>query len=193
MYSSNIPSLSIYHCPFLSLPCLLSDTATQATDGRHSSRSVRSTQVSPLIVEPSTHSSASQGKFNKITKTVGPDFILIYLDITYVFLIQRSHSCNISNNILFFLRFFCLPAEETAGQLSSRASVPSNAASERGPTVSEGSGSNSPDPLESAVTEMFISEENISKMENILETWSNNLKVSVLSHTVELSLHTQSM
>ncbi|KAL3063109.1 hypothetical protein OYC64_002818 [Pagothenia borchgrevinki] len=108
------------------------DTATQATDGRNSSRSVRSTQVSPLIVEPSTHSRASQ-------------------------------------------------AEETAGRSSSRASVPSNAASERGPTVSEGSGSNSPDPLESAVTEMFISEENISKMENILDTWSNNLKSNVLT------------
>lgn len=40
---------------------------------------------------------------------------------------------------------------------------------------------NSPDPLESTVTDMFISEENISKMENILDTWSNNLKVILLS------------
>ncbi|KAK5871360.1 hypothetical protein PBY51_004245 [Eleginops maclovinus] len=108
------------------------DAATEAKDGRHSSRSVRSTQVSPLIVEPSTHSRASQ-------------------------------------------------VEETAGRLSGRASVLSNAASDRGQTVSEGCRSNSPDPLESVVTEMFVSEENISKMENILDTWSNNLKSNVLT------------
>lgn len=47
--------------------------------------------------------------------------------------------------------------------------------------VRERSRPNSPDPLESTVTEMFISEENISKMENILDTWSNNLKVILLS------------
>ncbi|KAL0979276.1 hypothetical protein UPYG_G00183100 [Umbra pygmaea] len=38
----------------------------------------------------------------------------------------------------------------------------------------------SPDPLVTAVTEMFISEENINKMENILDTWSNSLKANVL-------------
>ncbi|KAJ8005729.1 hypothetical protein DPEC_G00120930 [Dallia pectoralis] len=38
----------------------------------------------------------------------------------------------------------------------------------------------SPDQPVSAVTEMFISEENINRMENVLDTWSNNLKANVL-------------
>uniref|UniRef100_UPI0037E92415 centrosomal protein POC5 n=1 Tax=Semicossyphus pulcher TaxID=241346 RepID=UPI0037E92415 len=108
------------------------DTATKAKDGRPSSRSVRLSPLSPLIVEPSTHSRASH-------------------------------------------------AEEMEGRSSSRASVLSNAPSDRLQTPSDRSRSNSPDPFESAVTELFISEENISKMENILETWSNNLKSNVLT------------
>ena len=80
-----------------------------------------------------------------------------------------------------------------AGRSSSRASVFSNAPSDRLQTVSERSRPNSPHPLESAVTEMFISEENISKMENILDTWSHNLKVSLLPRTVELSFYNQSI
>lgn len=63
-------------------------------------------------------------------------------------------------------------ADGAAGQSSSRVSAPSEnmqGASER---------LNSPDPHEPAVTEMFISEENISKMENILDLWSSKLKVS---------------
>ncbi|XP_042344313.1 centrosomal protein POC5 [Plectropomus leopardus] len=103
------------------------DTATETQDGRHSSRSVRSSQVSPVIVEPSTH------------------------------------------------------VEELAGRSSSRASLASNTPSDRSQRASERSRSNSPNLLESAVTEMFISEENISKMENILDTWSNNLKSNVLT------------
>ncbi|XP_031164572.1 centrosomal protein POC5 isoform X1 [Sander lucioperca] len=107
------------------------DTATEAKDGRHSNSSVRS-QVSPLLVEPSTRSRASH-------------------------------------------------AEEMAGRSSSRASVLSNTPSDRLQTVSERSRPNSPPTFESTVTEMFISEENISKMENILDTWSNNLKTNVLT------------
>ncbi|XP_022611935.1 centrosomal protein POC5 isoform X2 [Seriola dumerili] len=99
------------------------DAATEAKDGRHSSRSVRSSQASPLIVEPTTHSRASH-------------------------------------------------VEEVAGRASGRASV----LSDRLQPASERSRPNSPDPLESAVAEMFISEKNISKMENILDTWSNSLK-----------------
>lgn len=71
-----------------------------------------------------------------------------------------------------------------AGRSSSRASMLSSALQDRLHTVPERSRPNSPDPLETTVTEMFISEENISKMENILDTWSNNLKVSLLSHTL---------
>ncbi|XP_059192546.1 centrosomal protein POC5 [Centropristis striata] len=103
------------------------ETATEAQDGRHSSRSVRSTQVSPFIVEPSTH----------------------------------PRACH---------------AQELAGRSSDRVSVLSDGLQ----TPFERSRPNSPHP-ESAVTEMFISEENISKMENILDTWSNNLKTNVLT------------
>ncbi|XP_071338843.1 centrosomal protein POC5 [Trachinotus anak] len=107
------------------------DAATEAKDGRHYNRNVRSSQASPLIVEPTTHSRASH-------------------------------------------------AQEMAGRSSGRASALSDAPSDRLHTMSERSRPNSPDPLESAVTEMFISEKNISKMENILDTWSNNLKSNVL-------------
>ncbi|XP_035515163.1 centrosomal protein POC5 [Morone saxatilis] len=107
------------------------DTATEAQDGRHSSRSMRS-QASPLIVEPSAY-------------------------------LRASH------------------AEEMTGRPSSRASVFSNTLSDRLHKVPERSRSNSPDPLESALADMVISEENISKMENILDTWSNNLKSNVLT------------
>ncbi|XP_026178405.1 centrosomal protein POC5 [Mastacembelus armatus] len=107
------------------------DATTEAEDGRHSSRSGRSSQASPVIVEPSTHSRASHAK-------------------------------------------------DMAGRTSSRASVLSDPASDRIQTVSDRSRPNSPEPLESAVTELFISEENISRMENILNTWSNNLKSNVL-------------
>lgn len=70
------------------------------------------------------------------------------------------------------------PAEEVSLRPSSRASMRSSTFPDRLLTVPETSGPDSPDPPGSAMTEMFISEENISKMENILETWSNNLKVS---------------
>lgn len=85
---------------------------------------------------------------------------------------------------VYFFLFLFLSAEEMAGRSSSRASVLSNPLSDRLHTVSERSRPNSPDPLKSAVTEMFISEENISRMENILDTWSNNLKVSLLPHSL---------
>nr|XP_046242909.1 centrosomal protein POC5 isoform X2 [Scatophagus argus] len=106
-------------------------TDVTVKDGRHSSRSLTS-QASPLIVEPSTHSRASH-------------------------------------------------AEEIASRPSSRASVLSVALTDRLHMASERSRPNSPDPLESTVTEMFISEENISKMESILDTWSSNLKSNVLT------------
>lgn len=70
------------------------------------------------------------------------------------------------------------PSAEVSLRPSSRASMRSSAFPDRLLTVPEMSGPDSPDPPGSPVTEMFITEENISKMENILETWSNNLKVS---------------
>ncbi|XP_017269165.1 centrosomal protein POC5 [Kryptolebias marmoratus] len=106
------------------------ETTTEAKDGRHSSRSVRSSQASPLIAEHSTHSRAP-------------------------------------------------PAGQTAGRSSSRVSALSYTPSENSQAPSERSVS--PDPHEPDVTEMFVSEENISKMENILETWSSNLKSNVLT------------
>ncbi|XP_029367254.1 centrosomal protein POC5 isoform X3 [Echeneis naucrates] len=107
------------------------DTATDAIDGRHSSRSFRSSQASPLIFEPTTHTRAPQ-------------------------------------------------ADEVAGRSSGRLSVLSDAPSGRLQATSATSRPNSPNPLEPTVSEMFISEKNISKMENILDMWSNNLKSNVL-------------
>uniref|UniRef100_A0A1A7XET5 Centrosomal protein POC5 n=1 Tax=Iconisemion striatum TaxID=60296 RepID=A0A1A7XET5_9TELE len=67
-------------------------------------------------------------------------------------------------------------ADRTAGQSSSRAP----ALSENVP--SERSGSNSPESHhEFAITEIFISEDNINRMESILDTWSSNLKSNVLT------------
>ncbi|KAK2837366.1 hypothetical protein Q5P01_014578 [Channa striata] len=105
------------------------ETATEAEDARHGSRSVRSSQASPCFVEPSIDS-------------------------------KDSH------------------AEEMAGRSCSRVSVLSGVSSNQLQTASKRS--NSPDPLESAVTEMFVSEEKISRMQNILDMWSNNLKSNVL-------------
>ncbi|XP_060927979.1 centrosomal protein POC5 [Limanda limanda] len=106
-------------------------TSAEAKDGRHSSRSVRSTQASPLVVEPPTHSREPN-------------------------------------------------AEEMVGHSSSRGSLLSDGASDRLQAATKRSRPNSPDPLASTVTEMFISEESIGKMENILDTWSNNLKSNVM-------------
>ncbi|XP_056275773.1 centrosomal protein POC5 isoform X2 [Pseudoliparis swirei] len=108
------------------------DAATEAKDGRHSSRTVRASQVSPLIVEPSAR-------------------------------LRASH------------------AEETAGRSSSRVSPLFNTPSDRLQTVAQRSRPSSPQPPEFDVTEMFISEGNINKMENILDTWSHNLKTNVLT------------
>ncbi|XP_065821687.1 centrosomal protein POC5 isoform X1 [Labrus bergylta] len=108
------------------------ETATGTKGGRASSKTVRLSPASPLIVEPPSHSRASQ-------------------------------------------------AEDMEGRPSSRASALSNAPSDRLQTPTERSRSNSPDPLEESVMELFISEENISKMENILAMWSNNLKLDVLT------------
>ncbi|KAK1792339.1 hypothetical protein P4O66_012298, partial [Electrophorus voltai] len=47
-------------------------------------------------------------------------------------------------------------------------------------TESDRYGQSSPDPMVTVMTEMSISEENLNKMENILETWSNNLKSNVM-------------
>uniref|UniRef100_A0A3B4GVN3 Centrosomal protein POC5 n=1 Tax=Pundamilia nyererei TaxID=303518 RepID=A0A3B4GVN3_9CICH len=72
-------------------------------------------------------------------------------------------------------------SEKMAGHLSSRASLLSDNPSERLQVASERSRPDTPEPFEFVVTEMFISEENINKMENILDTWSNNLKSNVLT------------
>lgn len=89
--------------------------------------------------------------------------------------------------------FLFIAAEDMVGRSSGRVSALSDAHSDRLQAASDRSRPNSPDPFESAVTEMFISEENIRKMENILDTWSNNLKVSLCPHTEELSFHNPSI
>ncbi|RVE68334.1 hypothetical protein OJAV_G00090450 [Oryzias javanicus] len=99
----------------------LTDPATVAKDGRHSSRSVRSSQASPMI------------------------------------------------------------GERMAAQSPDRASGVSDTRSDQVQAPSEGSRSSSPDLHAFTMTEIFITQENMSKMENILDTWSNNLKTNVLT------------
>uniref|UniRef100_A0A8D3AC65 Centrosomal protein POC5 n=1 Tax=Scophthalmus maximus TaxID=52904 RepID=A0A8D3AC65_SCOMX len=149
---------------------------TEAKDGRHPSKSVRSSQASPSIVEPAAHSRASHGKFSSNDKETE------WLCVISNFIITLSMSNNLRNTKTMQLQccsissdtlpvvLFCLPAEELAGRSSSRVSQ-----------ATERSRPYSPDSLASAATEMFISEANIGKMENILDTWSNNLKSNVLS------------
>uniref|UniRef100_A0A673GUC1 Centrosomal protein POC5 n=1 Tax=Sinocyclocheilus rhinocerous TaxID=307959 RepID=A0A673GUC1_9TELE len=59
-------------------------------------------------------------------------------------------------------------------------SVSSEERTARSQTGSDRSGQSSPDALTTVMTEMFISEENLNKMENILDTWSTNLKSNVM-------------
>ncbi|KAM6964845.1 centrosomal protein POC5 [Aplochiton taeniatus] len=74
--------------------------------------------------------------------------------------------------------YSCLPQGE---EMAARSPVLSDAAhSDRGQTPSERSTRSSPDPLVTVVTDLFISEGNMNKMGNILDTWSNNLKSNVL-------------
>ncbi|CAB1319918.1 unnamed protein product [Coregonus sp. 'balchen'] len=70
--------------------------------------------------------------------------------------------------------------EEMAGRSSVVSDAHSDRHSDRLQTPSESSRHSSPDPLVTMVTEMFISEENMNKMENILDTWSDKLKANVL-------------
>ncbi|XP_058491415.1 centrosomal protein POC5 [Solea solea] len=105
------------------------DMTSAAKDGGHSSKTERSSQTYPLIVEPVAHSRA-------------------------------SHMEEVSHSRLSVL------TDTPLGGLQ---------------TPTERSRPNSPDPLTSTVMEMFVSEENMSKMEDILDTWSNNLKSNVLS------------
>uniref|UniRef100_A0A3B4GT19 Centrosomal protein POC5 n=1 Tax=Pundamilia nyererei TaxID=303518 RepID=A0A3B4GT19_9CICH len=97
---------------------------------------------------------------------------------------DSDRGSSVSSDLPVCLRlcfFFPTPAEKMAGHLSSRASLLSDNPSERLQVASERSRPDTPEPFEFVVTEMFISEENINKMENILDTWSNNLKSNVLT------------
>lgn len=56
----------------------------------------------------------------------------------------------------------------------------SDGGSEGAHADSDRSGESSPDHMINVMTEMFVSEENLNKMEDILDTWSNSLKVYFL-------------
>uniref|UniRef100_A0A3B3BHW6 Centrosomal protein POC5 n=1 Tax=Oryzias melastigma TaxID=30732 RepID=A0A3B3BHW6_ORYME len=71
--------------------------------------------------------------------------------------------------------------ERMAAQSPDRASGVSDTRSDQVHAPSEGSRSSSPDLHGFTMTEIFITQENMSKMENILDTWSNNLKTNVLT------------
>ncbi|XP_076016010.1 centrosomal protein POC5 isoform X2 [Genypterus blacodes] len=68
---------------------------------------------------------------------------------------------------------------ETADRPFSMTSVGSDAHLDRLQPAPDRSLPASPHPVESTITEMFISEESINRMENILDTWSSNLKSNV--------------
>ncbi|XP_061116741.1 centrosomal protein POC5 [Conger conger] len=70
------------------------------------------------------------------------------------------------------------PGGSGVDDVSEASPVESEAGSERGHPQS--GRSSSPELLVSMVTEMFVTEENLGRMENILDTWSNNLKVNVM-------------
>ncbi|GAA6109049.1 centrosomal protein POC5 [Tachysurus ichikawai] len=57
----------------------------------------------------------------------------------------------------------------------------SDGGSEGRHTDSDKSGKSSPGHMINVTTEMFVSEENLNKMEDILDTWSNNLKSNVMT------------
>lgn len=69
----------------------------------------------------------------------------------------------------------CLSFSAEAPHTSQRVSVLSN---EELRTLPERSWSSEPEHQVSVLAEMFVTDENIGKMENILDTWSSNLKVS---------------
>lgn len=75
--------------------------------------------------------------------------------------------------ICVFLFFFPFSAE--APHTYKRVPVLSN---EELRTRPERSWSSGPDHQMSVMTEMFVTDENVGKMENILDTWGSNLKVS---------------
>lgn len=75
----------------------------------------------------------------------------------------------------FIIESLCLSLSAEAAHTSRRLSVLSN---EELRTLPERSWSSDSEHQVSVLAEMFVTDENIGKMENILDTWSSNLKVS---------------
>uniref|UniRef100_A0A3B1IKG2 Centrosomal protein POC5 n=1 Tax=Astyanax mexicanus TaxID=7994 RepID=A0A3B1IKG2_ASTMX len=77
------------------------------------------------------------------------------------------------------------PQSQNSEALSSVEEVASRSEGESerhsGSDRSDRSGPSSPGPVITSLTEMFISEENLNRMENILDIWSNNLKSNVMT------------
>uniref|UniRef100_A0A3B3R0L2 Centrosomal protein POC5 n=1 Tax=Paramormyrops kingsleyae TaxID=1676925 RepID=A0A3B3R0L2_9TELE len=73
------------------------------------------------------------------------------------------------------------PLVASAEEMPIRASVVSAVDLEEVHSEPESSGSSIPEPGVTAVTEMFVSEEQLSRMEQVLDTWSDNLKVHVMA------------
>ncbi|XP_056601971.1 centrosomal protein POC5 isoform X1 [Triplophysa dalaica] len=73
------------------------------------------------------------------------------------------------------------PQSQTSeGESMAARSIVSEGRSEQTQTGSDRSREASPDVLITSMTEMFISEDNLNRMENILDTWSTNLKNNVM-------------
>ncbi|XP_067294357.1 centrosomal protein POC5 isoform X1 [Pseudorasbora parva] len=78
------------------------------------------------------------------------------------------------------LEEFRPPSRTSEGECMAARSVSPEERSVRTQTGSDRSGQSSPDARITVMTEMFISEENLNRMENILDTWSTNLKSNVM-------------
>ncbi|XP_048045063.1 centrosomal protein POC5 [Megalobrama amblycephala] len=72
------------------------------------------------------------------------------------------------------------PSRTSEGEHMAARSLSPEERSATAQTGSDRSGQSSPDALITVMTEMFISEENLNRMENILDTWSTNLKSNVM-------------
>ncbi|XP_691080.4 centrosomal protein POC5 isoform X1 [Danio rerio] len=72
------------------------------------------------------------------------------------------------------------PSRMSEAEIMSARSVLSEERSARVQTGSDRSQQSSPDALITTTTEIFISEDNLNRMENILDTWSTTLKSNVM-------------
>lgn len=164
--------------------------------GRHSDRGVTSTRATPLD-QDSSHVQASEGRtvyhFIRDTQSFclhnsySKMHFLFEFVKKYMFRITEwihrdrdcSHICSCWSISLEPLS--CLSDVEMLGR--SRESV-----SDRPQTASEASGRSSLDAVVTLETEVSVSEENMTRMENLLDMWGDNLKVDIFKYRILIHL-----